>query len=250
MFVRPKHQMQAVERLAAEGLNKCEISRLTGIPRSTIKTWLLDGLPEGKYRGGGAPLPAEDLPPAEYAYLLGVYLGDGHIVRMPRTHLLRIYCDARYTEILSEIELAIRAVVPGASTSRVGRPGRCVAVSSHWKHWPDLLPQHGAGRKHERPIRLTTWQRAITTACPGALVRGLLHSDGCRFVARQRKRRRTGHYAYVRYAFSNRSDDIKDIFSAHLALLGVEWTVPNDPQIQIARRESVEILERIVGPKR
>jgi hypothetical protein len=54
----------------------------------------------------------------------------------------------------------------------------------------------------------------------------------------------------VRYSFSNRSEDIKRIFCEHLDILGVEWTRANALNIQIARKDSVEILERIIGPKR
>ena len=39
-------------------------------------------------------------------------------------------------------------------------PG-CVNVQSNWQHWPCLIPQHGPGRKHERPIVLEDWQRQI-----------------------------------------------------------------------------------------
>jgi hypothetical protein len=85
---------------------------------------------------------------------------------------------------------------------------------------------------------------------PEALIRGLIHSDGSRFVARQRSRSRDKHYRYTRYAFSNRSGDIKRIFCEHLLLLGVEWTVASAQNIQIAQRESVETLDRLVGPKR
>ena len=57
-------------------------------------------------------------------------------------------------------------------------------------------------------------------------------------------------YPYVRYSFSNRSADIKHIFCEYLDVLGVHWTEANAANIQIARKESVEILERIIGPKR
>jgi hypothetical protein len=81
-----------------------------------------------------------------------------------------------------------------------------------------------------------------------AFVRGLIHSDGCRIVARQVVGGRAYHY--VRYFFSNRSEDIKRICCEHLDLLGVEWNRPNDTEIQISRRVSVTRLEAFIGPKR
>ena len=111
-----------------------------------------------------------------------------------------------------------------------------------------LFPQHGPGRKHTRPIVFTPWQRAVTAAEPEALVRGLIHSDGCRFIAAQRVGRKT--YRYSRYSFSSRSDDIRAIFCEHLELLGIGWTRPNACQIAIDRRAEVAKLDGFVGPKR
>jgi hypothetical protein len=79
-------------------------------------------------------------------------------------------------------------------------------VSSYWKHWPCLFPQHGLGRKHERRIALVPWQQRIVDAHPDQLVRGLIHSDGSRHINRIKHPKRT--YEYVRYEFSNRSADI------------------------------------------
>ena len=45
---------------------------------------------------------------------------------------------------------------------------------------PCLFPQHGPGRKHERPIGLAGWQQEIVAAYPWDFLRGLLHSDGAR----------------------------------------------------------------------
>jgi hypothetical protein len=56
----------------------------------------------------------------------------------------------------------------------------CTEVASYSKHWPCLFPQHGPGRKHERRIELVPWQQELVDLDPRPLVRGLLHSDGCR----------------------------------------------------------------------
>ncbi|MFI9836970.1 helix-turn-helix domain-containing protein [Nonomuraea sp. NPDC051941] len=52
---------------------------------------------------------------------------------------------------------------------------------------PHLFPQHGPGKKHERPIVLEPWQREIVSAHPGRFVRGLIHSDGWRGTNRVRR---------------------------------------------------------------
>jgi hypothetical protein len=57
-------------------------------------------------------------------------------------------------------------------------------------------------------------------------------------------------YEYVRYEFSNRSDDIKRIFCEACDALGVQWRVMNRDSISVARRASVASLDEFIGPKR
>jgi hypothetical protein len=54
--------------------------------------------------------------------------------------------------------------VPTTSTPR-RVPGAVVSTVS-WKHGPCLFPQHGPGRKHDRPIVLEEWQTDVVRACP------------------------------------------------------------------------------------
>ena len=164
---------------------------------------------------------------------------------MSGAYKLRIMFDARYPGIIDECVAAIRELCPGRSPWR-GRHGhgQCVQVVKYWQHWPCLLPQHGPGRKHLRPIRLEPWQAAIIGANPRPFLRGLIHSDGCRVVANDR-----GRFA-PRYLFSNRSEDIKGLFCDSLDALGVRWTRPSEMQIAVYRNDSVAILDRFIGPKR
>jgi hypothetical protein len=114
------------------------------------------------------------------------------------------------------------------------------------------FPQHGPGRKHLRPIVLDDWQLALTRAHPDWLVRGLIHSDGCRCVNSFRTKLPSGRlaeYSYVRYFFSNLSADIRQIFKDHCELLGIRVTQPNHRNLAVSHRDSVAILELLVGPK-
>jgi hypothetical protein len=115
------------------------------------------------------------------------------------------------------------------------------------KHWPCLIPQHGPGKKHLRPIRLAPWQTEIISGQRRQFIRGLIHSDGTRIVATERK----GSYVRraPRYAFSNLSEDIKQLFCESCDELGIRWTRPSDRQIAIYRLASVAILDEFVGPK-
>jgi hypothetical protein len=134
-----------------------------------------------------------------------------------------------------------------AVSARRRREFAAVEVSCYSKRWPLLLPQHGPGKKHQRRIVLEEWQRAITRSFPKDLIRGLIHSDGSRYIAQQRRRGRI--YSYPRYSFRNESYDIATILCEHLDLMGIGWTRSNSTTIQIARRASVARLDSFVGPK-
>jgi hypothetical protein len=189
-----------------------------------------------------------------YVYLLGCYLGDGHIVhKPPHTWTVRISCDPGYPNIEEEIAAAMAASFPGASARR-HRPAaaRVDVLGITHPAVGRAFPQHGRGRKHLRRIELAPWQAALTEAHPGRLIRGLIHSDGCRTVNRFKTRLPSGRlaeYAYVRYFFSNLSADIRQIFVQHCDLLGIRVTQSNPRNLSISHRTSVAILERIVGPK-
>lgn len=92
------------------------------------------------------------------------------------------------------------------------------------------------------------WRQAIVDEHAGAFVRGLLHSDGCRSVNTIRHPEKTS--TYVRYQFSNRSDDIRGIFTDALDQLGIPWRPMGRWQVSVARREGVARLDELVGPKR
>jgi hypothetical protein len=194
-------------------------------------------------------LPPPDL--ASHLYLLGQYLGDGHIRRSGRSMCLSICCCTDYPDIDRAVAEAMRLVV-GASVFYRSRPGvGCRYVESATIHWLHLFPQHGAGVKHERPIVLEPWQVELIDVDPRPLIRGLIHSDGWRGTNWTEKTvgGTTKRYTYSRYIFSNRSADIRRIFTDALDRLGVEWRQSNRWTISIARRQAVAALDEFVGPK-
>lgn len=257
--MRSPKEFDRVLTLSAAGRNNCEISRLTGIPRSTVSAWLNGRAPRfgiDRTRGGAClrcgslrhPFP--HLIPFQYAYLLGLYLGDGCLLRHPRgVYRLHVFLDAAYPVIAAECEAAMTLVMP-ASRASCQRHPRCnmLGVVSYSTHWPHLFPQHAPGRKHERKIALEPWQERIVERHPGRLLRGLIHSDGCRVANRIRHPKKT--YVYPRYFFSNRSLDIQRIFCGACDRLGVAWRQDRRWNVSIARAEAVAIMDRHVGPKR
>ena len=187
--------------------------------------------------------------PGEYLYLLGMYLGDGHIVAWRKgIYRLVVAMDGRYPGIVAECAEAIGTVVPGAPPYlQRQKNSRCVWIVKFSKQWPCLFPQHGPGRKHERPIVLSDWQQAVVERHPEPFLRGLIHSDGCRFTNPVRHGEKL--YTYPRYNFSNASADIRKLFCDTCDLLGIEWRVMNARNISVARRASVARLDEFVGPK-
>lgn len=185
------------------------------------------------------------LPEPAYAYVLGLYLGDGCVSQGARTYCLRIFMDAAYPGIVNACQRSLEAIRPDNRVSVWNHTQcRCKVVTMSSNHWPCLLPQMGPGRKHHRQIRLSPWQQDLVAREREALIRGLMHSDGCRVVANDRG------VKSVRYHFSNKSEDIKGILCESLDALGVRWTRPCDRQIAIYRKASTARLDEFIGPKR
>jgi hypothetical protein len=243
--------------LAAAGSTTSEIARLTGIPRGTVKDWVAGKLPSS-LRNVGASCPACGHPahcpdelPAEYVYLRGLYLGDGCISTHRRgVHRLRIVLDGRYPGIIDECANAMALVMPRNRVSRQQRTGNFATSSPHShtevhaysKSWPCLFPQHGPGKKHERAIVLTDWQERLIDRDPRPLLRGLIHSDGCRFINTGRS------WRHPRYVFNNYSDDIRRIFREACDRLGLHWTeAPHT--VYVSRVADVAVLDSFIGPK-
>ena len=247
-MTHPRADVESVHRLAAQGLNPSEIARRTGINRSTLRGWLRPNTRSSSRTWIFCPRCNDraELDDAAYVYLLGLYLGDGCISKQPKgVWRLRIVQTAKYTDHVEECAVAMHAVLPNNVLVQP-RQG-CVEIGSSSKHWPCLFPQHGAGRKHERPIVLAPWQRWHAERYPKLLLRGLIQSDGCR--DRNWVTTRGRRYEYTRYTFSNASEDIRRIFTDTCDLLDVHWTQPSSRVISVARRADVAFLDSFIGPK-
>lgn len=236
--------------MKSAGVPFTEIYRTLGLSRNTVACWLyrvrskIDSRTDPRCPFCGRPTRPIDRP-ADYAYLLGAYLGDGHLLTTGRVPVLKVACDLRYPGLINEVGEAMLAC--GARTVGHQHRDRRDDVRSFWTHWPCLLPQHGPGRKHERAIRLVDWQQEVVGAFPGRFLRGLFHSDGCRTtntIVRAGKK-----YAYPRYLFVNGSGDIMKLCQDSLDHLSIGWRMCRRNMLSVARRDDVARLDQHVGPK-
>lgn len=258
--VYPPERVAEVLHLHRAGLNVSQVSRRTGVSRATVRDWIEGRVPRGRLRTlGRRSCPrcghdehVPDALPASYVYLLGVYLGDGCISTHHRgVHRLRIVLDLKYPSIIEEVAAAIQSVVPHNKVSRLERVSNYVdnheptyvELGAYSKSWPCLFPQHGRGKKHERRIELADWQSELVRRQPERLLRGLIHSDGCRFINTGR-----GGWRCPRYAFSNLSDDIRAIFCLGCELMGLHYTTA-PRTVYVSRKADVAILDEHIGPK-
>ena len=95
---------------------------------------------------------------------------------------------------------------------------------------------------------LAPWQQEIVEAEPEMFLRGLIHTDGWRGTNRVTSKGKD--YAYPRYQFSNRSDDIRKLFTDTCDRLGIEWRRWGRWHISVAKREAVARMDEFIGPKR
>ena len=230
------------------GENDCEVARRLGLPRTTVRDWrrardqphpLRNACPRC-WRSAAKPIA---FGAADYSELLGLYLGDGYIVRTGRSDRLRLFLDTRYNGVIADAQALFQRCFP---LNRVGRfqtgKGTTTILSVYCTHLACLFPQHGPGMKHERDIVLEDWQLRIIEREPWSFIRGCIRSDGCSFV------NRTGRYAYLSYEFSNRSAQIKELFMDACDLVEVEYR-PYRRYVRIYRRSSVALMQEHVGVK-
>jgi hypothetical protein len=243
---------RAVMALLGTGLSDYRIAEQTGVERATVRNWRLAAHPPQTVLRAElvATWSVKELP--TYCYLLGAYLGDG-TVHAQKGLSLNIVNDRRYPGVSNEILTAMAKTFPGRSPRmHPSSTGESDILCISHPAIARAFPQNGVGRKHVRPIVLTDWQLEFTSAHPASLLRGLIHSDGCRVINRFQTKLPSGRvaeYSYVRYFFSNLSSDIRRVFVEHCELLGIRVTQSNHRNLTVSQRKSVAILEQIVGPK-
>lgn len=110
--MRSDAQLDWVQAMVACGLSDYEVARRSGLPRSTVQRWRLK---PGRQRLDPTWRPERT---DEYAHALGLYLGDGHVVRKSRTGVLVISFDPRYPCVIERARQCLAAVFEPAVVHR------------------------------------------------------------------------------------------------------------------------------------
>lgn len=254
-MTRTLEEKKRVLELWSEGYNKLQIANETNIPRGTVSDCIKQfadvvSLEEHYYqeRLSNVSFYVQDATrphvQKEYVYLLGLYLGDGTVSKIPKTYKLRVFLDSRYPNIINGCAQAMQTILPENKIGILSQKGNYVAVQCHSNDLIDLFPQHGNGRKHNRQIVLMAWQQTIVDKYPLEFFRGLYHSDGSRFSSIVKGK------DYPKYQFTNMSEDIRQMFGHASELLGLHWTTKTSKRdIMISRRDDVAYLDSVIGPK-
>ena len=166
--MRSYEELAAVASLVEAGLNDCEISRRTGVPRSTIGHWRRA---ERRASVGTSCAtcghPAHDfpaLPAPEYAYLLGAYLGDGHIARHARGVFgLTVYCSLMHINIAWWITLAAERVIGRRASIRADPRDNLIYVQSYSSSGRACSPSTDPGSSTHGPSCSSTGSSASST---------------------------------------------------------------------------------------
>ncbi|WP_323809111.1 hypothetical protein [Kitasatospora acidiphila] len=156
------------------GVKNAEVARRLAVPYGTVGSWkhgdrAKRGELPGRKRSTCPVCHGDQLNERAYAYLLGLYLGGGHILRpkQQRTYHLTITCDNKWPGIIEAVEQAVREVLPNNTPCRVRRSG-CQDVKVYSQHLPCLFPQHGRAPSTSAMSHSSLGSKPSWTPIPGA----------------------------------------------------------------------------------
>lgn len=244
-----KEQKLEAKKLRENGENWLTISKKLNIPRGTIKYWFDGGeikfnkqlKKEFNLKTFLEEIENDERKKRAYSYILGLYLGDGHITKTAKKDIyrLRIFLHDRYKNLN---EYALRnlqeILVENKCTIFSSKDCALDIISVYKKNIKEIFPQHGEGLKHKRKIKLEKWQKEIID--PLCFIQGLFHSDGSYVQGKN-----------VFYQFTNMSTDIKKMYLYYCKKIGVQTSSTdfNKKNIYIYKKNFVKYLEEKIGTK-
>lgn len=220
-------QVKEIHQLKENGRNNSQISRELKIDRSIVRKYVnltMEQVKDSFNKIPSAtdipidPIAYSDIEKLSYAYILGMYFGDGVISKLARTYKIRIYLNS-LTDIKEQQRTLTTLNRVLLNRNKIGiykqKFANCVEIIASSTQLPHLFPQHGAGKKYNRPIELVEWQENILENYSEYFLAGLFDSDGCAYI-------QTGtNLTY--YQFTNKSKDILNLFTYYLEKHNIQW---------------------------
>jgi hypothetical protein len=170
-----------------------------------------------------------------YSYVLGLYLGDGYIIKTKRTYRLRIYNTVEYDNLNGYIINNLQKIFIKNKVNYVNFKSY-LSIYVYSNKLPILFPQYGSGKKQDRKIELLDWQKEIINY--KYLFAGLMHSDGSIYFDRK----------YKMCDFTNYSEDILNIYKLCLENLNLNYTTSKH-RIFIRNRPNMLWIDENIGDK-
>ena len=125
--MHPKATVDRALRLSKQGLIDREVAQITGVSIGAVQKWRTGRrrTPEKERKHANCPrCDGAPLDERVYAYLLGLYLGDGHITRHRRgVFALSIFCGDVWPGLITAARSAMREVMPASGVFGVQRTG-------------------------------------------------------------------------------------------------------------------------------
>src|SRR5690348_3326767 len=148
----PRATVDIAQSLSDLGVLDRENAAICGVSVAAIRHWR-----RGSRRSGGEDPPrcprCHDRPLDEraYAYLLGLYLGDGHLILGRKgVWVLSITCCDGWPGIMEQTRLAMSAVMPSSKVFARARTG-CTDIKSHVQAL--AVPVPAARARQETPAQ-------------------------------------------------------------------------------------------------
>lgn len=157
---------------------------------------------------------------------------------------LRIFLDSKYSSLNDFTVEILKKLFPNNKVGILKAKCNMITITLYHKYLAILFPQHGAGKKHNRDIKLFDWQTNILRW--EYFFAGFFGSDGCFYFSRKNN--------MEAYNFTNKSKQIIDLFVKCCEYLGIKFTFNQKSgngiyYINIYRKKYVSFLKELIGTK-
>lgn len=233
-----------------EGASIRQIGRELEVDHSTISYWIKNNFSSGTVTNRLSIERIQEVcnaKSAAYSYILGCYLGDGHISQLPRTQRLRLFSGTSHPSIIEDQVKGLNRLFDNVVNNKKCNNQNMEIITVHNTQLDVYFPQHGLGKKHERDVSLKPWQQEIVDKEPECFIKGLIDTDGSSYI-------RTNIVngvarTYPSYSFTNKSKDIMNMCQSAFKTLGIEVnrTTRKDgvSRFFLQSRKDVDILDKI-----